>query len=59
MGIDWSCWRASPWHALASPEFVKSVEDEMEQHPVRSDLYKSGSWLNLAHKADETAEIKD
>ena len=48
--------RASPWHALASPEFVKWVEVEMEQRSDRFDVYKSGSWLNLVREVNETEE---
>ncbi|MEQ9069139.1 MAG: hypothetical protein RLO18_20570, partial [Gimesia chilikensis] len=41
----WS--RAKPWHTLASPGFVQTVEKEMTEFRSGESEFKGGSWLTL------------
>ena len=45
--------RAKPWHELASPEFVKAVEKELEEFRSGNTKFQGGSWLTIQKALDE------
>lgn len=45
--------RAKPWHELASPEFVRAVEKELEEFKSGNTAFQGGSWLTIQQALQE------